>query len=292
MAWTLTERQDEFDAAAGAFLRANPARNTVLLSILAELAASGSRAYGDAPPFFGWWAPSGEVTAACLRTPPFALLVTGLDQAAAAALAAALATAGPAAIGPGAGFAADLAGVTGREDEAAAFAAAWLASSGRRPRVRMRTRLYRLEGLEPPAPWPAGVARRASPADVEQVTAWYAAFAADIGESRASASVIEGKLRDGRLVLWELADGTPVSMAGRNRITVGVARVGPVYTPPEHRGRGYGSAATAAITQAALAEGATEVVLFTDQSNPVSNSIYQRLGYRPVEDRISLAFPA
>ncbi|NUU20167.1 MAG: GNAT family N-acetyltransferase, partial [Streptomycetaceae bacterium] len=73
-------------------------------------------------------------------------------------------------------------------------------------------------------------------------------------------------------------------------IVAGVARIGPVYTPPEHRGRGYGSAATAARAAAALADGADEVVLFTDVANPTSNSIYRKLGYTPVEDRVLLGF--
>jgi hypothetical protein len=40
----------------------------------------------------------------------------------------------------------------------------------------------------------------------------------------------------------------------------------------------------------ALDDGATAVVLFTDLANPTSNSLYQRLGYRPVEDRVSVEF--
>jgi predicted GNAT family acetyltransferase len=58
------------------------------------------------------------------------------------------------------------------------------------------------------------------------------------------------------------------------------------------RGRGYGSAATAAVSREALATGADEVLLYTDLANPVSNSIYQRIGYQPVEDRVLLAFSA
>jgi predicted GNAT family acetyltransferase len=63
-----------------------------------------------------------------------------------------------------------------------------------------------------------------------------------------------------------------------------------VYTPPHLRLRGHGAAVTAAVSQAAIEAGAQEVVLFTDLSNPTSNALYQRLGYRPVEDRLVLAF--
>jgi predicted GNAT family acetyltransferase len=88
-------------------------------------------------------------------------------------------------------------------------------------------------------------------------------------------------------MLWE-ADGVPVSMAGLSRDVAGVVRVQAVYTPPEHRRRGYGGAITTAVSQAALDAGAAEVVLFTDLANPTSNALYQRLGYQPIGDRVQL----
>jgi predicted GNAT family acetyltransferase len=69
-----------------------------------------------------------------------------------------------------------------------------------------------------------------------------------------------------------------------------MARVGPVYTPPASRGRGYAAAATAAASRAALDAGTREVVLNTDLANPTSNALYERLGYAPVEDRVVLTF--
>ena len=44
------------------------------------------------------------------------------------------------------------------------------------------------------------------------------------------------------------------------------------------------------MSQVALDDGADHVVLFTDLANPTSNALYQRLGYRPVEDRVVLRF--
>ncbi|MCQ0020489.1 GNAT family N-acetyltransferase [Actinomadura madurae] len=79
-------------------------------------------------------------------------------------------------------------------------------------------------------------------------------------------------------------------MAGRTPAVGGMARVAPVYTPAGHRRRGYGAAVTAAATRDAQDAGAADVVLFTDLGNPTSNSVYRRLGYRPVEDRVVLAF--
>jgi predicted GNAT family acetyltransferase len=81
-------------------------------------------------------------------------------------------------------------------------------------------------------------------------------------------------------------------MAGISRPEAGMVRVAAVYTPPEVRGRGYGGAVTAAVTRSALDAGAAHVVLFTDLANPTSNALYQRLGFRPVEDRTVVEFTA
>jgi len=82
----------------------------------------------------------------------------------------------------------------------------------------------------------------------------------------------------------------PVSLAAMTAVIAGTARIGPVYTPPQFRGRGYGSGVTAAITQLAERKGAESVILFTDLANPTSNSIYRRLGYEPVEDRVLMTY--
>ena len=58
----------------------------------------------------------------------------------------------------------------------------------------------------------------------------------------------------------------------------------PIFTPPDERRRGYGSALTAALTQQLLDGGRRFCFLFTDLANPTSNSIYPKIGYRPVAD--------
>ena len=100
---------------------------------------------------------------------------------------------------------------------------------------------------------------------------------------------MDERLGYGGLIVWAVG-GVRVSIAGRTRAVAGMVRLGPVYTPQELRGRGYAGAATAAVSQAALDAGVREVVLYTDLANPTSNALYQRLGYRPVEDRVVLSF--
>ena len=61
-------------------------------------------------------------------------------------------------------------------------------------------------------------------------------------------------------------------------------RIGPVYTPPEHRGRGYASNLVAAATQQQLDAGRSFVFLFTDLANSTSNHVYEAIGFEPVSD--------
>jgi len=279
MTWTLTEDLGDYQRAAGAFLAASPVRHTVFLTVTATLASRGLSAFGAARPLFGWCTSGGEVTAALLHTPPYPVLLTALPPGEAQRLADVLtARRRP------------LPGVTAGEPDARAFAAAWTQRNGGVAREHLHTRLFRLAGLTVPEPVPEGKPRPAGPGDADLVVRWCSAFAAEIHDfSGDGRSVAEERIEQGRMVLWE-ASGAPVSMAGVIPAVAGVARIGPVYTPPRLRRHGYAGAATVAASRLALDQGAGQVVLFTDLANPTSNALYQRIGYRPVEDRLVLSF--
>jgi GNAT superfamily N-acetyltransferase len=161
------------------------------------------------------------------------------------------------------------------------FAGRW-STRTRLPAVPVQgQRLYRLETLLRPD----GVAGTFSIAtDVSLVKRWLVAFAGDAGVMGLPDDVIADRVRLGRYWLWE--DGGPVSMAGGTPPVAGAARVGPVYTPAEHRGHGYAGALTAALSAALLAAGADTCVLYTDLANPTSNGVYQRIGYVAVSELV------
>jgi len=281
MAWQLTGDVGAFLAAAGGFLRANAVQNTIMLSVADALQSRGPAAFGDAAPLCGWWTePDGAVSAALLQTPPYPILLTVLPPGAAAALAAELAGRGH-----------HPPGVNAAPGPAAEFAAAWKERTGQTSQVGMRMGLYALGRLLPPDPAPPGQARTALEADRDLLLAWLDAFHDEAGPigPRESQQVVDARLGFGGLAFWEHA-GTPVALAGRSKPAAGLARIGPVYTPPGHRGRGFGGAVTAAVTQAALDGGAEGAVLFTDLANPTSNTLYQRLGFTRVTDQIVLTF--
>ncbi len=112
---------------------------------------------------------------------------------------------------------------------------------------------------------------------------WYEAFSVEaLGSVESVERLVDRHLQQGTAYLWE--NETPVSMASRVGITPNGARVSLVYTPPEHRRKGYCSTCVAALSQTLLNQGYRYCFLFTDQANPTSNHIYQAIGYQPVGD--------
>ncbi|MFE3161640.1 GNAT family N-acetyltransferase [Streptomyces sp. NPDC059224] len=274
--WHFTSDVGELLAHAGDFLASRPDLHTVHLTVTRQLRHSGPSAYGDPTPFLGYLTrEDGSVGAALLHTPPYALRTTRLTAREAGALASRLLALGH----PVSGFAAERA-------TAEAFVAAWERRTGTPGKLRDLERLYRLEELTVPVPVPEGRARVAGPADRDLLIRWYDGFVTDAGVpgGRDAGDWADFRLSYDGVTLWETPDGTPVSMAGVTPTVAGQARVAPVYTPRELRGRGYAGAVTAEVSRAALARGVGEVLLFTDLANPTSNALYQRIGYRRVAD--------
>ncbi|MGW3202843.1 GNAT family N-acetyltransferase [Streptomyces sp. NPDC001135] len=273
--WCLTEDLDEFLARAGDFLRSRPALHTVPLTVVDALRRRGLHLYGEQAPLFGLLAADdGTVRAALLHTPPFPVHVTALTPQEADALAVRYAELGR-----------PLPGVSGPQETAEAFAAAWQRRTGAAVAVDKRQRLYRLGELTAPEPRPRGRARIAGPADRDLLIRWFQEFEEITGGVGQNAgNWADARISYGGVTFWETPDGAPLAMAGATPRTAGQVRIAPVYTPADLRGRGYAGAATAEVSRAARQAGATEVLLFTDLANPTSNGLYQRIGYRPVAD--------
>jgi len=148
-------------------------------------------------------------------------------------------------------------------------------------------RIYQLDAVTPVVGVP-GALRRATEADRALAVAWAVAFQREaLGDDdpRTAARMVDARLgggADSGLYVWD--DGQPVSLAGYSGPTPHGIRVGPVYTPPAHRGKGYASACVAALSQLLLDGGRAHCFLFTDLGNPTSNHIYQAIGYQPVCD--------
>jgi hypothetical protein len=281
----------EFLAAAGDYLAVDPVISTVVTSIAHRVLAQ--QADGIAQSDRNWWLvvrdASGAVVSAGMRTAPFAphpLFLLPMPERAAVALARTLYERGE-----------EVLGANGALPAVELFATELTRLGGGQVQVSQHTRLHELGQLVWPAPVPGHLAA-ATEDDVELVTEWLGAFMGDADEQAgrprgASAhelpvrAEILRQLRAGQLWFWVSDTGEKVHLTGVRPPSFGVARVGPVYTPPVQRGRGWASNAVAEVSRQMQAEG-TRVCLFTDQANPVSNKIYAALGYRPVIDMANL----
>jgi len=79
-------------------------------------------------------------------------------------------------------------------------------------------------------------------------------------------------------------DKVPVSMARKAGKAPHGNAINLVYTPPFLRRKGYATECVAKLSKLLLENGNDYCFLFTDLSNPTSNSIYQKIGYRPIID--------
>ncbi|WP_169727297.1 GNAT family N-acetyltransferase [Segniliparus rugosus] len=265
----------EFWDAARSLYEADPVRHTFTLSALAAYSSRG----GFPRLLLTVWSgdPPGSPLGAMLQInqdDPLRLSALPTEQI--RPVVAAFAAADP-----------DLAAVDGPEAVADAFARAWCAEVGATASPPRHNMLHELGELVRPAV--RGGARVAGLADLDLLVGWTLDYEAeDYGRQSAPATmarILRSQLlgSDSATVIWE-DEGEPVAFASARRPVVGVARVGPVFTPKERRGNGYGIAVAGAATAWAREEaGAERVVLFTDESSPKPNSIYAKLGYRPVE---------
>jgi predicted GNAT family acetyltransferase len=260
------ETPAEFEKASGQWLVRAPRRNNLILTIL-------RRSVKLAEPARAWLVSSASgPEMAMLQTPEYpATMSDGSIEAAqwAARL-----------------LPSDLPGIVGPSAVADAFSTEWSRRTSQNARLHWEMTFYTLDRVAPFAD-PGGALCRATTDDLDQLRplAIAAAKAMNLPAHEQNPEEIEKRIRrniDGkRQFLW--TDGAQIRAIASfaESLSDAGARIGLVYTPPEFRGRGYGTAITGSIAQLLLADGQAWVSLFADNSNPGSNRIYQRLGFRP-----------
>ncbi|MFP3897963.1 MAG: GNAT family N-acetyltransferase [Dehalococcoidia bacterium] len=266
---TLKAAPKAFYDAVLPFLAEAEAENTLLIGISSRLAA---RDMPDSPEAFFWVVRDGdEICGAAMWTPPHDLVLShpfsdaALDTLSEFLLRMQL----------------PLPGVLGPDDAASKFALQWTTARNLTAHLWRRERIYCLQRVEP-LPWTEGHMIQAEPEHMARLVPWMGDFLEEMREKGDPAAGLSAAIADGRVFVWW--NVSPVSMAGWANPTPNGVRIGPVYTPLEQRRRGYATAVVSALSDTLLRQGKSFCALYTDLSNPTSNSIYQRVGYQPILD--------
>jgi uncharacterized protein len=186
--------------------------------------------------------------------------------------------------------AASLQGVVGIRPACEAFAARWQALTGKQHALRVSLRNHGLTQVES-VPQPCGAARVATTDDIAWISQAQHDFVTELDlpdDAERLRKQVPRRIENRQFWIWE--DEGAVAFAGWSDAPPDEARVAPVYTPPHARGRGYATALVAAMSKALLDEGRRQLFLITDLANPVSNSIYAKIGYRAQSDLFHFDF--
>lgn len=269
----LVEGADDFLERTREHRRGEPLLTNVISSV-ATAVATGQRRY-DA---HWWWLvrEHGDVVGVAMRTALYGLVLGPMDTGVATAL--------------GEGVAArdsDVPWVEGTPEANEAFRAAYLGPGSpvgpRITRLGRRSLVYEVTALV--AHSVPGSARPAVASELDLVTEWARAFhhevaPAVVDEPAQRRAQFARRVEEGDVVLWEV-EGRPVALAAVAGVDGGatpVARIGPVYTVPGARGRGYGAAVTATLAARELGRG-RRVVLYADADYAPSNAAYRKIGF-------------
>jgi predicted GNAT family acetyltransferase len=266
-----------FLVAAGTFLKLSEAENNIVTIAAARMISSPTD--DDADVYLASVEHAGTVVAAALHGSAGGMLLTS-GPARALTL-----------------FAADMAqrrrapkSMVGPLDACEVFAREWAGRTGQGHALRFHLRHYQLH--RPPLPARArGHMRAPRQHEYELLLAWQLAFIDEVrlaDDSARAQRVFGRRLEQGTVRVWD--DEGIVALAGYSDGGTDLARIAPVFTPPEYRKRNYASALVAELSRELFEQGKRAVFLTTDVANPTSNSIYRKIGFVPSADHYHFDF--
>jgi predicted GNAT family acetyltransferase len=270
----------EFLEVAGDRLLTDEIRHNLTFGI-AERISQNAHVFGADDPWFITVEDREQICATAIRTPPHRVILSyfsGDLARVSSELAVSIHRLDPI-----------IPGVVGDKEIAESFTQRWCASYSSEVQNRVAQRIYQLTALVEPE-YAEGRLRQAIIDDAEIVITWAAAFHEEaVGDvlPRDHYQRYRERIQQGDIYLWDNA--APMSMAARTRPTRSGISIGGVYTPPENRNRGYATSCVAALCKRLLPN-YDFCVLYTDLSNPTSNSIYQKIGFREYCDSVQYSY--
>lgn len=273
---------NELISLSGAYLEQNECENNLPIGLAYRL-AEDPYYYGSELPLLLSILEQRRVVGVVVMTPPKRIVLSKIDtnvQAVVVHLVRHLR-----------GIDVQIPGVVGPAGEAQAFADCWVEGvPGVSTSISRCMRVFEAKTVAN-LPLSLGKMRFARMNEHSLMARWIVAFSEELGEPvnlEDAKSRVEKLINDQQLYVWD-HDG-PVSIAGVSRPMRNGTTIGPVYTPPEHRGKGYATSCVLLLTKKLLSDGYSFCSLYTDLSNPTSNSIYIKIGYVPIGDALELDF--
>jgi|MTBAKSStandDraft_1061840.scaffolds.fasta_scaffold00248_27 predicted GNAT family acetyltransferase len=259
-------------------------RNNLILGLALRL-REDPHAYTEQEPLMAIVSDEqGKIGAMAIMTPPFPMIIHSepINKVALESLADGLTSNGW-----------QLPGVNGEEKASDAFAQIWKEKTGQEIRLSITLRAYELQEVEI-IDYPLGEMRVAEEADAQKAADMLRAMQEELKLQASNSASLEGALKSIRLkrTFFWVVEGEVVSITIVVRPQIKGICISGVYTPPEHRRKGYARALVAEVSKEMLSRGYGLTNLFTDLSNPTSNKIYQEVGYQPVCDYHQYSFKA
>ena len=272
----------ELISLSGAYLEQNESENNLPIGLAYRL-TEDPYYYGPELPLLLSILEQGKVVGVVVMTPPKRIVLSRIDtdiQTAIVPLVRYLR-----------GIDIQIPGVVGPAVEAQAFADYWVEGVlDVSVRLSKRMRVFEARSVAN-LPLSPGNLRFARPDDHSLMTRWIVGLSEALDEPVSlenAESRAEKLIKDQQLYVWD--NEGPVSIAGVSRPMRNGTTIGAVYTPPKHRGKGYATSCVLLLTKKLLSDGYSFCSLYTDLSNPTSNSIYIKIGYVPIGDALELDF--
>ena len=186
----------------------------------------------------------------------------------------------------------NLEGVNTEKEVSQIFAKEFCKIAGKEPKVRFEMRILVLEKLAEAELRDDVVFRKATEEDKEVLNEYRRRFSEEALNEELTPEELEEifyrNLERGSYVLEK--DGKIVATAVTNRHLSKGKSVGSVFTPKEERGKGYAYNVVYRLSKELLDSGLEYCVLFTDDSNPISNHVYEKIGYEKRAETTEILF--
>ncbi len=259
------------------FLLMHETENNLLLGILDTIKDDPNR-YGESKPVLTSVMDGDQVKLIAIRTPPFNQLISYTDDLTSIDIFVDALNKNDL----------ELPGVLGTKEGAEKFTKLWCKGKELKANLIANERIYKLKEISENT---LGDRKfiKADDSFKELILNWGREFMVKaLPESEVNLrdnwkESLRRSVDEGRIFLL-LDNGLPVSMVRKAGKTPNGITVNLVYTPPSLRRRGYATECVAKLSKLLLDEGNKFCFLFTDLLNPTSNSIYQKIGYRPIID--------